>query len=280
MRRNWHRLTITLLILATLFAVAATPATAAAEPAVAAPRTYHQRADIALTLLGSSAAGYSEGDFDLLNKAFHVKATIEGDGQQVLVDIILLGDRIYSYNQQQQRWEYITLPQADLDLPMPGPTVPIHPTAAYQALGDETVDITAVQHWQAQGNYNVLLPLLSQQAFSGSFIQETVTADIFISAADNYLYRAIVQEQGTSQKLGMGQSVPQPLSSKTSYNYSAFNQPVTITAPEGAVPASDGTPPLDPRNPLGSVARIAQLANPLADKLMALIFLPTLVTRP
>jgi len=280
MRHHWHRLTIILAALVAILVAAPSATFAAGEPATTAPQTYHSQSIITLSLGGTTATGRGEGDYDVANAAFHVRSTAEDGTTQVVIEIILLNDRLYIYSSQRQRWEYITIQPQTRQLLVSGPKVVAHPTAAYQPTGQETLDGAAVQRWRAQGDYNVLLPILSQRAFAGSLIQEAITAEAFIGTQDRYLRRTVLTEQGTIRELGPGQRAPEAVTSNIRADYSRFNQPVTITAPEGAVPAPDQAPLPDPQNPLGGIISAAQLGEPRIATLIELTVTPALVAQP
>jgi len=138
--------------------------------------------------------------------------------------------------------------------------------------------------WAAPSNYgyNIFLPRQTPRALDGSLAQEVVTADAFIGTANNYLYRVILEERGDIQELGTRRSDKTPLLSNVVYNYSAFDQPVTITAPAGAVPADRSTPNPNPTNPLGTIAGSVGLDpdDPLNARVAALVFGPGLLIEP
>ncbi len=133
-----------------------------------------------------------------------------------------------------------------------------------------------------EGDYNVLIPLQSARALNGSFLQEVVTADVLIGTANSYLYRIILGERGTIQELGTKRSAKTPILSNIVYNYSAFDQPVTITAPADAVPADTTTPAPNPTNPLASIAQLSGLgpADGYSVKALERIFAPGFVAAP
>lgn len=280
MRHRWHRLTIILAALAAILVAAPSAAFAADEPATTAPRTYHAQSIVTLSLGGMTATGRGEGDYDVANAAFHIRTSAEDGAARVAFELILLNDRLYMYSVQRQRWEHITIQPQTRQLLVPGPEVVAHPTAAYQPDGQETLEGAAVQRWRAQGDYNVLLPLLSQRAFTGSLIQEAVTAEAFIGAQDRYLRRTLLTERGTNRELGPGQRAPEAFTSTIRADYSRFNQPVAITAPEGAVPAPDQASLPYPQDPLGGIIGAAQLGGPRITTLVLLTVAPALVAHP
>jgi len=280
MRHHWHRLTIILAALVAILVAAPSAAFAAGEPATTAPQTYHSQSLITLSLGGTTVTGQGEGDYDVANAAFHVRSTAGDGATQVVIELILLNDRLYIYSSQRQRWEYITIQPQARQLLVSGLKVVAHPTAAYESTGQETLDGAAVQRWRAQGDYNVLLPILSQRAFAGSLIQEAITAEAFIGTQDRYLRRTVLTERGTIRELGPGKRAPEAVTSNIRADYSRFNQPVTIAAPEGAVPAPDQAPLPDPQSPLGGIISAAQLGEPRIATLLELTVTPALVAQP
>ncbi|HEY8599165.1 MAG TPA: hypothetical protein VIL85_12085 [Thermomicrobiales bacterium] len=242
MNHRLLRLCCTLLILCALFATSGLSALAKNEPTIATPRTFRYHADIALNLSGSTATGYGDGEFDLARQAFHLTVVAEEDGMQIRQELILVNNRLYIYSEERQRWEYLDVPagQAPEGLPattLPALTVPKHPTATYERVGEETIAAATTNKWRAAGPYNVLLPILSPRTFSGVFIEDTLSVEAFIGATNNYLYRLNVDEMGTITELSDRPNPPATITSKLTYTYSDFDQPVTITAPAGAVPA-------------------------------------------
>jgi len=156
-QRSCYRPFLASLIITALLAVAPAPSAAAAEPKSSTPRTYHYQANLVIAIARLAISGEATGDFDVANGAFHTKAVVGIGEQSSIVELILVGDRLYIYNQERARWEYEIVPPELRGVIVPGPKVPPHPTAAYRALGDETISTGAARHWQAKGDYNTVI---------------------------------------------------------------------------------------------------------------------------
>lgn len=225
---------------------------AADRPTISQPRTYHYDADVALQISGIAVTATGVGDYDLVNRAFRVEVTTETAGERVRVQLVLVGGRLYAYDENQRRWEYVTLTEQEVDEFFAEVlSVPEHPTAQYVADGTERIGGDDTARWRASDTYNLLLPSLTPREFIGSFVEETLTIELAIGQANSYLYRATVQEQGKVTLLGVPNAPSEAVSSRLAYSYSNFDRPVTITAPEGAVPSDD---PVDPAPPIGNGA--------------------------
>ncbi|MFN8540169.1 MAG: hypothetical protein U0232_22155 [Thermomicrobiales bacterium] len=213
------------------------PAVAADTPAVAKPRTYHYHAEVAATVAGDAVNAVGEGDYDFVNRAFHVVATSQAGVASVRLELLLVDGKLYTYDARQQRWVYDTLTPEEVDAFFAMlPSVPKHPTTAYAADGTEQIGGAETARWRASDAYNVLIPSLTSRGFTGSLLEETLTDELLIGKANGYLYRASILEDGKTTRLGGSSLASSPVSSKTIYTYSDFDRPVTITAPEGAVP--------------------------------------------
>lgn len=280
------RICCLLLTLCGLFAASAAPTLANDEPTIAMPKTYHYHADIALNLSGSAATGYGDGDFDLTRQAFHVTIVAEDAQRKIRLELILIDNRLYIYNEQRQRWEYSDIAPGQTPEGLPQNTVPAlslpkHPTAPYQRSGEETIAGATTNKWRAVGPYNVLLPIITARTFSGALIEETLSVEALIGAANNYLYRLAVEEAGTITELGERAAPPSQVASKLAYTYSNFDQPVTITAPEGAVPASrSASGGLIGGDFTAPVARVTQLADTSDAERIIQILLPAGIPQP
>jgi hypothetical protein len=235
-----------LLLVACLCAVSALPTLALAEPTIATPQTYRYHADIAITLTDSAATGSADGEIDVARQALRLTATVTSEGQRIRLEIILVDNRLYVFNEQRQRWEYVDLAASsgDPNLPsanlIPPLKLPQHPAATYQPAGSEQIGQSTVDRWRADGPYNVLLPVLTPRTFGGTFVEERLTIEAAIGANDRYLYRLTVREDGTMTPLGLPNTQPTAIKSDLTYSYSDFNAPVTIVAPPNAVPAPNG----------------------------------------
>lgn len=244
MRRTVLRRYRFLLALLAASCFLAVPVAADAGPTIARPSTYHYRTTLQLALGPLKLSGVAEGDFDFGRRAFHVVSTIGTIGsasttrsEQILVDGVL-----YSYDEKQQRWEY-TVPSAQEieTLFARVLAVPVHPTATFAPSGSGDIGGMRINDWHASNNYNELAPLISPRLFSATLLEEVLTIDLSIGAVDNYLYRGVAQEQGTVTSLGDPVPRSLPVSSKSEFMYSNFNQAVTIVAPPNAQPASGTT---------------------------------------
>lgn len=274
----------TLLALASLPGAMALPAAAATdEPTVATPQTLHYQSEITIILAGQGITSVAEGDFDLAHSAFHLTTVTQFGGVTSREELILLDGRLYGFNPDRNRWEYRMLSPAEIKTASKGPTVVAHPTARYEQVGTETITGAATSHWRASGDYNLLTPAIIQGEFGGFLVEETLTTEVFIGAADGYLYRQIGQEDGTMTGLGATADPPTPTSSKAIYNYSDFDQPVTIVAPAGAVPVGGGgggTPPLTSAGTADLLARLAQFGRPFTAEALARLLLPGWLPQP
>ena len=280
------RICCLLSIVCGLFATSAAPTLASDVPMIATPKTYRYHADIALSLPDSAATGYTDGEIDLVRQAFHLTIVAEEDRVKIRQELILLDNRLYIYSEVRQRWEYVDVragqtPEGLPETTLPALKLPEHPTAPYQRVGEETVGGAAMNKWRAAGPYNVLLPIISPRTFSGVLIEEILSAEALIGAANNYLYRLSVEETGTITELSDRPNPPSTIASKLAYTYGNFDQPVTITAPAGAVPAPEdfirGTPD---RGNTSLLARAAQFATLGGAERIIQILLPTGFPRP
>jgi hypothetical protein len=247
-----------------LVALGAVPTLALGEPTTASPRTYHYHAAVALTLAGGDATAYGDGDFDAAANAFHLVVVAQSGATTVRTEFIFVNNRLYVYNEQRGRWEYTDIPDGapqgnTANLPPPSQRLIAHPTATYARAGEETIGGDSVVQWRASGPYNVLLPIINAQTVGGVFVEETVATEALIGAANNYLYRFNVREEGTSTIISPGAPPPDTLRTNNTYTFSNFDQPVTITAPEGAVPA-----PGAPAPPFGAPGFKTPLAGVVA----------------
>ena len=281
-QRGWYRAILAILLTVVLLALAPASGEAAAEPKTKVPGTYHYQANLVIAIAQLAISAEATGDYDVENNAFHVKAISGSGAQQSTVELILVNDRLYLYNPERERWEYVAVPTELRGSIISGPVVPVHPTAAYRSLGDETIASGATTHWQARGDYNILVPQQTTRALGGAFSQEVVTADAYIGTTNTYLSRVTLEERGTIQDLNDRTHQKTPILSNIVYNYSAFDRPVTITAPEGAVPADTDTPSPDPLGPLASIAASFGLdgSDPYGVKAIALLFAPGLIAAP
>jgi hypothetical protein len=272
MRRHLAGLLSVLLVLAGLLGAAASPVAAADEPVVATPQTLHYHAEVTILLAGQGATSVAEGDFDLVHSAFHLTAVTQVGAQTTQTELIVLDGRLYTFNLDRNRWEYRTLSPAEQATAVMAPKVLVHPTARYQQAGTETIGGVATSQWQASNDYNLLTPAIIQGQLGGILVEETFTTEVYIGIDDGYLYRQTGMEDGTMTGLGSTAQSPAPASSKAIYDYSNFDQPVTITAPAGAVPIGGpgGGPPMSPgEGPPGLVARLAQLGLPFSAETLA-----------
>lgn len=254
-------------------------ATAGGEPTTARPQSYRYHADIALSADGVDATGTGDGEFDLANNAFHIVAESRAEDVTIRLEFYLVDGKLYSFNPRRNRWEYITLDESDLKtlLPLPGPKVPVHPTATYETAGTATIGGATTQRWRASGDFNALIPSLTRNAFTGSLLEEVLTSESFIGAENRYLFRTVTTEQGIATRLGGATSSPQPISSRLVYEYSAFDQPITITPPPGAVPADEN--PTRPPLPsvlasVGAIPNVTLSDRPLAVAVAQRLLLP------
>ena len=275
-----------LLLVACLAAFGAVSAAAQGEPTLATPKTYHYHADLTLNLAGDEASANADGDIDVTRQALHLTVVSQSGASKIRLELILLDKRLYIYNEQRQRWEYTDLPAGE------NPTVPAgaaptpaqnikHPTATYQRVGEETFGGASVEHWRASGPYNVLIPIVNARTIAGTLLQETLTDDVLIGTANRYLYRLQGHEEGTIATFGAGADDVGPVRSDTTYTYSNFDQPVTITAPEGAVPAQSGAPRSLTVGAAGTILERAVALPPDGGaEFAARLLLPTAVSLP
>lgn len=241
MQRPRLRMIRAILIMVSLFAFGVPSALAEGEPTIATPMTYRYRANIAIVIGESEATGTADGEIDLARQAFHLTIVAVEDGQQIRQELILLDGRLYIYNEIEQRWEYLDLPRDEAPSGLPETTLPPlelpqHPTATYQPNGTEQIDGMTTNRWRADGPYNLLLPVLSPDEFGGIFIEETLTVDVAIGATNRYLYRMTVKESGKVTEVGPTVATFRAATSDLAYSFKDFDQPLTITAPPGAVP--------------------------------------------
>lgn len=286
MNNRLVRLSCTALLFCALLVTSALPTLAKNEPTIAAPDTFRYHADITLNIAGSTATGYAEGEIDRVRQAFHLTIVAEEDGVKIRQELILLDDRLYIYDEQRQRWEYIDVPagQTPEDLPettLPALTIPEHPTAAYERTGEEMIAGEQTDKWRAAGRYNLLQPIITPNIFSGVLIEESLAAEALIGTANMYLYRLSLDETGTITELGDNVNPPITIDSKLVYTYSDFDQPVTITAPEGAVPApNDFTIGATAPHASTPLARVTQLSEQSGAARIIRILVPAGLSRP
>jgi hypothetical protein len=283
MRRHLAWALSIFLALAGLLGATTLPVSAADEPKIAMPQTLHYQSEVTIVLAGQGITSVAEGDFDFARTAFHLTTLTQFGGVTSREELILLDGRLYSFNPDRNRWEYRTLSPAERETAAAGPKVVIHPTARYQQVGTEAIAGAATSHWRASGDYNLLTPAIIQGEFGGFLVEETLTTEAFIGLNDGYLYRQTGQEEGTMTGLGATADPPMPTSSKAIYDYSNFDQPVTITAPEGAVPAGGGgggAPPLTSADTAALIARMTQFGPPFTAEGLARLLIPAWLPQP
>lgn len=246
MMGRMSRVLLGLLLLLTGLApgLAGTATAAGEEPTLATPRTLHYEAELTLTMEGLSGSGSAVGDFDFARPAFHVKTTTRVEDLALTIEMILLDGRLYIFNPDRDRWEYRDLGPADLAEAAPPPRLATHPTASYTRAGSEPIGGVQTARWRASNDFNLLTVGLIGREFGGILLEETLTVEAWIGAADRFLYRQSIVEAGKVTGLGSTAEPPSPVASETIYRYSNVNQPVTIVAPAGAVPAAAAPPGL------------------------------------
>ena len=271
-------------VLLALSFLTAPAALAADQPTIATPQSYRYHADIAITIGESRATGTADGEIDLVRQAFRLTVVATEDGQQVRQELILIDNRLYIYNEQRQRWEYLDLvpdegPTGLPETTLPPLELPRHPAAAYEPLGTAQIDGATTNRWRAAGPFNQLVAFVSPREFGGLFIEETLTVEVAIGAANNYLYQMTIKEAGTVSEVGETTSTFRTATSDLAYAFKDFDQPLAITAPPNAVPLPDepGDFLRDTGTPLARALRHPDKVG-LTSGLYPLI--PTLLPRP
>lgn len=224
-------------------------------PAIAPFSTAHIVIAGTISAAGQELPVQGEGDIDAARGASHLTVGLPGTA----LETIVVDGRTYSRNVATGRWEYTEGTGANgVNAAQLAPYDPATIRAAgrnFSRVGGETVGGVAATHWRADVDLARLLGLTGGLGLLGSG-GDSAMMDLWIGDADGRLRRLLVTAQGTANPaVGTAGATPAPSRLTMTVTFSNFDQPVSIIAPPGAVPAT-------PRAALAStpVARITATA--------------------
>ena len=252
---------IGLLVLAIILAArGAAPVAAQPLPPIATPQSAHLV--LSATLSGSDGATgetfeitmRGEGDVDAARRTsrFTYDLVLPAEladpatpmPERLTVEMVVADGRLYTRDSDKGRWTWVALPAGD-------DAFQLMPDASdwaadwggdaptFARVGPATLNGAATTHWHATYDLGDLLlaDLIPATPTAAPAPTMTVTVDLWIGDDDAYLHRmttelrfAGIGEDGQDGSFAMAMVA----------EYSAFDQPVAIVVPEGAVPAIEG----------------------------------------
>jgi hypothetical protein len=213
-------------------------------PTVAAPKTAHLTLDLVIAADDKEFVIKAEGDFDFARGASRLTLTLEGlDGDSLTVEQVIVDGRTYSRIAGRDPWTYTDRPApgvGGIDTPVPVPNPSDQPTIRFRPAGTEQIGGDATTRYTADLALAFLLPSFERTRAEATYIEQAGAVNVFIGAANNYLYRLALDTTGTITQL-RGESgpveAPVSLAIGIALGFSNFNAPVEIAAPANAIPA-------------------------------------------
>jgi hypothetical protein len=242
-----------LLLAVALAARGASPVGAEPLPRHGTPKTAHVQIEgafkadnpaehdrVELTLTG-------QGDYDAPRKAMQFAAQMKMTGlaagqpqsEQVPVEVVAVDGRVYLRDPKTQRWIWEAAPAgAATGFPLAPDDLHLFESdgLSFVRVGPEEIAGAATTHWHADLDLASLLGDDGSGGSSAASLPLTLRAtyDLWIGDADSYIHRvAYALDFSAAGPDGQAST----FAATATATYSNFDLPVTIAAPDGAVPA-------------------------------------------